>query len=129
MFQDETTTNTEAFPSPFEFLAKREWEWTAKDRGLFIASPIFTCAWTAIIPSMLWIMRHDAIAGIPYSRPVMMNASACCALWIFGKIRASKMSFASMRASRKSRGNTHNAMCTVSRRRRRVVGAGIVHNR
>jgi hypothetical protein len=38
VFQVETTINTEAFPKPFEFLAKREWEWTSKDRGLFLAS-------------------------------------------------------------------------------------------
>ncbi|MEL6892532.1 MAG: lactate racemase domain-containing protein [Actinomycetota bacterium] len=38
VFQVETTINTEAFPSPFEFLAKREWEWTAKDRALFLGT-------------------------------------------------------------------------------------------
>ncbi|HEX9258904.1 MAG TPA: lactate racemase domain-containing protein, partial [Acidimicrobiales bacterium] len=38
IFQIETTLNTDTFPSPFEFLAKREWEWGAKDRGLFIAT-------------------------------------------------------------------------------------------
>ncbi len=38
VFQIETTLNTDTFPSPFEFLAKREWEWSAKDRGLYLAS-------------------------------------------------------------------------------------------
>ena len=35
IFQVETSINTEAFPSPFEFLSKREWEWTARDRALY----------------------------------------------------------------------------------------------
>lgn len=38
VFQIETTLNTDTFPSPFEFLAKREWEWTARDRLTFVAS-------------------------------------------------------------------------------------------
>jgi hypothetical protein len=38
IFQIETTLNTETFPSPFEFLSKREWEWTAKDRALYVAT-------------------------------------------------------------------------------------------
>jgi hypothetical protein len=38
VFQIETTLNTDVFPSPFGFLNKREWEWNAKERGLFIAS-------------------------------------------------------------------------------------------
>ncbi|HEX4818874.1 MAG TPA: lactate racemase domain-containing protein, partial [Acidimicrobiales bacterium] len=38
IFQIETTLNNELFPAPFEFLMKREWEWSAKDRGLFLAS-------------------------------------------------------------------------------------------
>src|SRR5690606_7283172 len=35
IFQIETTINAAAFPSPFDFLSKREWEWSAKDRGLY----------------------------------------------------------------------------------------------
>jgi lactate racemase len=38
IFQIETTLNTDTFPSPFDFLAKREWEWTAKDRATFVAT-------------------------------------------------------------------------------------------
>ena len=38
IFQIETTLNTDTFPSPFEFLAKREWEWTARDRALYVAT-------------------------------------------------------------------------------------------
>ncbi|MEJ7722457.1 MAG: lactate racemase domain-containing protein [Ilumatobacteraceae bacterium] len=38
IFQIETTLNTDTFPSSFEFLAKREWEWTARDRAAFVAS-------------------------------------------------------------------------------------------
>src|SRR5690242_9728411 len=38
IFQIETTLNTDTFPSPFEFLMKREWEWTAKDRALFVGT-------------------------------------------------------------------------------------------
>ncbi len=38
IFQVETTINTEAFPDTFGFLSKREWEWTAKDRALFLAT-------------------------------------------------------------------------------------------
>ena len=36
MFQIETTLNTDMFPTPFDFLSKREWEWTAKDRATFL---------------------------------------------------------------------------------------------
>src|SRR3954447_723837 len=38
IFQIESTLNSELFPQPFEFLMKREWEWSAKDRALFVAS-------------------------------------------------------------------------------------------
>lgn len=38
VFQIETTLNTDLFPSPFGFLSKREWEWTARDRAMFVAS-------------------------------------------------------------------------------------------
>ncbi len=38
VFQIETTLNTDLFPSPFGFLSKREWEWTAKDRAMFVTT-------------------------------------------------------------------------------------------
>ena len=38
VFQIETTLNTDIFPAPFDFLAKREWEWTARDRATFLAT-------------------------------------------------------------------------------------------
>ncbi len=38
IFQVETTINNDAFPSPFDFLSKREWEWTAKDRALYLGT-------------------------------------------------------------------------------------------
>jgi len=38
VFQIETTVNNNTFPEQFDFLAKREWEWTGKDRALFLAS-------------------------------------------------------------------------------------------
>ncbi len=38
IFTVETTLNTDTFPSPFDFLAKREWEWNAKDRATFLAT-------------------------------------------------------------------------------------------
>ncbi len=38
IFTVETTINTDAFPSPFDFLSKREWEWNAKDRALYLAT-------------------------------------------------------------------------------------------
>jgi len=38
VFQIETTLNTDTFPSPFGFLAKREWEWSARDRAAYLAS-------------------------------------------------------------------------------------------
>ena len=38
IFQIETTLNTDTFPKPFDFLMKREWEWTARDRATFVAS-------------------------------------------------------------------------------------------
>ena len=37
VFQIETTLNTDTFPKEFAFLQKREWEWTARDRGSFLA--------------------------------------------------------------------------------------------
>jgi hypothetical protein len=38
IFQIETTLNNDTFPKPFDFLQKREWEWSPKDRATFIAS-------------------------------------------------------------------------------------------
>ncbi len=38
VFQIETTLNTNTFPKPFDFLMKREWEWTARDRATFITT-------------------------------------------------------------------------------------------
>jgi hypothetical protein len=38
VFQIETTINTDAFPSPFDFLSKREWEWTARDRAIYVGT-------------------------------------------------------------------------------------------
>ncbi|MGH9182217.1 MAG: lactate racemase domain-containing protein [Acidimicrobiales bacterium] len=38
IFQVETTLNNHAFPSPFEFLQKREWEWGARDRMTYLAA-------------------------------------------------------------------------------------------
>ncbi|HMK12618.1 MAG TPA: lactate racemase domain-containing protein, partial [Acidimicrobiales bacterium] len=38
VFQIETTLNTDTFSAPFDFLQKREWEWKARDRALFIAA-------------------------------------------------------------------------------------------
>jgi hypothetical protein len=38
IFQIETTLNNDTFPKPFDFLQKREWEWSAKDRAAFVAS-------------------------------------------------------------------------------------------
>jgi len=38
IFQIETTLNNDTFPKPFDFLQKREWEWSAKDRATFVAS-------------------------------------------------------------------------------------------
>ena len=38
VFQIESTINTDAFPSPFDFLSKREWEWTARDRMTYLAT-------------------------------------------------------------------------------------------
>ena len=38
IFQIETTMNTDTFPRPFEFLSKREWEWSARDRAGFVAT-------------------------------------------------------------------------------------------
>ncbi len=37
VFQIETTLNTDTFPSAFSFLQKREWEWSLRDRGSFLA--------------------------------------------------------------------------------------------
>ncbi|MBN4047521.1 DUF2088 domain-containing protein [Acidimicrobiaceae bacterium AH-315-P05] len=40
VFQIETTLNTDTFPSPFEFLQKREWEMTVKDRALLMGTKV-----------------------------------------------------------------------------------------
>src|SRR4051794_26972032 len=37
IFQIESTLNTDTFPSPFDFLSKREWEWTGRDRATSLA--------------------------------------------------------------------------------------------
>ena len=38
VFQIETTLNNDTFPSNFQFLQKREWEWSLRDRATFAAS-------------------------------------------------------------------------------------------
>ncbi|HZY09468.1 MAG TPA: lactate racemase domain-containing protein [Ilumatobacteraceae bacterium] len=38
VFQIESTLNTDMFPSPFDFVNKREWEWKAKDRATYLAT-------------------------------------------------------------------------------------------
>ena len=38
VFQIETTLNTDTFPKPFDFLSKREWEWTPKDRATYLGT-------------------------------------------------------------------------------------------
>ena len=38
IFQIETTLNNETFPPAFDFMAKREWEWTARDRALYVGT-------------------------------------------------------------------------------------------
>lgn len=38
IFQIETTLNNDTFPKPFDFLQKREWEWSARDRLAFVAA-------------------------------------------------------------------------------------------
>ncbi|CAN5267918.1 hypothetical protein BH18ACT4_BH18ACT4_02950 [soil metagenome] len=38
VFQIETTLNTDTFPKPFDFLMRREWEWSARDRASYLAT-------------------------------------------------------------------------------------------
>ncbi len=38
IFQIESSLNTDTFPSPFNFLSKREWEWSARDRATYLAT-------------------------------------------------------------------------------------------
>ena len=57
IFQIETTLNTDTFPSPFEFLAKREWEWTARDRALYLGT-------VAGLKRMPGRMKRDVFQGI-----------------------------------------------------------------
>jgi len=38
IFQIETTLNNDTYPAPFDFLMKREWEWSAKDRALYVGA-------------------------------------------------------------------------------------------
>jgi hypothetical protein len=44
IFQIETTLNNDTFPKPFDFLQRREWEWSARDRAPTWPPPP---AWTA----------------------------------------------------------------------------------
>ena len=37
IFQIETTLNNDVFPKPYEFLMKREWEWSVKDQASMLA--------------------------------------------------------------------------------------------
>jgi hypothetical protein len=37
VFHIETTLNNDAFPSPYRFLTRREWEWSAKDQATMLA--------------------------------------------------------------------------------------------
>ena len=37
IFQIETTLNNDVFPAPYDFLTKREWEWSIKDQALMLA--------------------------------------------------------------------------------------------
>ena len=38
VFQIETTLNSDTFPKPFDVLQKREWEWNARDRAVYLAA-------------------------------------------------------------------------------------------
>jgi hypothetical protein len=38
VFQIETTLNNDSFPPQMAFLQKREWEWSARDRGTYLAT-------------------------------------------------------------------------------------------
>ena len=38
IFQIETTLNNDTFPKPFEFLQKREWEWSLRDRASYLGA-------------------------------------------------------------------------------------------
>jgi hypothetical protein len=62
IFQIETTLNTDTFPSPFDFLGKREWEWNARDRATYLA----TAAGTKRMPAR---MKRDVFQGMraPYA--------------------------------------------------------------
>jgi hypothetical protein len=41
IFQIETTLNNDTFPKPYDFLQKREWEMTARDRAMLIGTKAF----------------------------------------------------------------------------------------
>ncbi len=38
IFQIETTLNNDTFPKPFDFLQKREWEWSLRDRSAYLGA-------------------------------------------------------------------------------------------
>ena len=61
IFQIETTLNTDTFPSPFDFLGKREWEWKARDRATYLAT-------TTGLKRMPSRMKRDVFQGMraPY---------------------------------------------------------------
>jgi hypothetical protein len=47
VFQIETTLNNDAFPPQMAFLQRREWEWSARDRGAYLAATAALRAGTA----------------------------------------------------------------------------------
>ena len=60
VFQIETTLNNDTFPKPFDFLQKREWEWSARDRAAFVGATIERNAEAKI--SVLFVALAFAIA-------------------------------------------------------------------
>jgi lactate racemase-like protein len=66
IFTIETTLNNDAFPSPYDFLSKREYEWSLKDQATYLAT---SAAMKRMRPTMRHKLFHSmeaphAMAGV-----------------------------------------------------------------
>ena len=112
IFQIETTLNTDTFPSPFDFLSKREWEWTARDRATYLATakslrPRAGTAGAQDLPRHRGAVPHDERAGRRYRDRAQDHARQ--------RLRASNWSRSRARPTSSRWGSRSSARTTPSR--------------